>query len=99
MTDDERIDALLARAADDATPLSDALRTAILADAAEIVAPPPRRPWLAGLAAGLPAAATGLWLGLAQPALVLQIVPITGLQDGMETALLDEVFGTWEDTP
>ncbi|MEM7641323.1 MAG: hypothetical protein AAF366_02205 [Pseudomonadota bacterium] len=99
MTEDERIAARLADAADDTTPLSDGLRAAILADAARVAAPPGGRPWLAGLLAGLPAAAAGLWLGLAQPALVLQLVPglATPQADDTEIALLDDVFGVWED--
>ncbi|MEM7490423.1 MAG: hypothetical protein AAF390_14975 [Pseudomonadota bacterium] len=96
MSDEDRIERLLAEAAADATPLPRDLRAAILADAAAAGAPSSRWTWLAGLAAGLPAAATGLWLGLAQPALVLQVVP--GLTaPAADMALLDEVFGTWED--
>ncbi|MEM8850298.1 MAG: hypothetical protein AAGE03_09715 [Pseudomonadota bacterium] len=99
MTEDDRIAALLADAARETAPLPDGLRAAILADAAQVAAPPPRRAWLAGLVAGLPAAAAGLWLGLAQPALVLQLMPGLSVQppDDTEVALLDDVFGRWED--
>lgn len=109
--EDARIAALLDHLARDEAPLGSPLRARILADHAAATAAPARprywRGWLAGALAGLPAAAAGLWIGAAQPALVLGVVP--GIETGVgvpsapsagaggDGALLDEVFGSWED--
>lgn len=108
------LDTLLASARDDTAPLGADLRTRILAQA-PARSPAPSRGgrigariggWVGGLVAMPGAALLGLWVGLAQPAAVLGLMPITApLADGTaadatsaETALLGEVFGTvWAD--
>ena len=92
-TDDDWIEAELAASARDDAPLEDAFRARLLADAPR----PVRRRWrlplprLAGLA-GLPAATlAGLWIGLAQPDVVMVLVAGSAVADD---ALLGEVFGT-----
>jgi hypothetical protein len=95
--DAREIEALLAEMAEDEEPLRPGLRDAILASAAMPArTPAPRRAWR--LVWGAPAAAAlcGLWLGAAQPALVLGG---TGLGPAPEVALLDAALGGWEDWP
>ena len=91
-TDDDWIEAELAALARDDAPLEAPFRARLLADAPRSV----RRRWhvplprLAGLA-GLPAATlAGLWIGLAQPDMVIGLVPGPAVADD---ALLGEVFG------
>ncbi|PWJ21237.1 hypothetical protein [Jannaschia seohaensis] len=77
MADDREIDRWLAEMAEDEAPLSPGLRAAILDGL-----PAPQRwvwwrpalVWTGPMAAAL----CGIWLGLAQPALVLQAVPGLG---------------------
>ena len=109
MLDPRELDTLLAEMSDDTAPLPGRLRQAILADAAEVAsAAGPHRavPWwrsmgLWGGVLGTPLAALcGVWLGIAQPALVLQAVPGMSLSDSAasEDPLLDDVYGSsWED--
>jgi len=89
------IEAALADLSRDETPLDPAFRARLLADAAATTVRPRRRwgrlPELIGLA-GLPAAAlVGVWLGLANPSLVLMATPWEVASD--DGALLDDVFG------
>lgn len=104
MTDDD-IDALLRSARDDTAPLGPDLRARILADLPGPVATGPGfgarlGGWIGGLVAMPGAALLGLWIGLAQPATVLEFVPGTNAAGATveDTALLDDVFGTvWSD--
>ncbi|MEM9795268.1 MAG: hypothetical protein AAF919_02195 [Pseudomonadota bacterium] len=93
MSEHHRLEDRLVALEEAAEPLPPSLRGAILTDAAEAnaVRGLPWRIWLTGL----PAALAGLWLGLAQPALVLQTVPDLS---GDDVALLEEVFGgaSWD---
>ncbi|WP_371157570.1 hypothetical protein [Jannaschia sp. 2305UL9-9] len=105
MVDEHKIETWLAEMADDTVPLGDDLRARLIADAP--VPPAPQAWWrtlgvgLWGGALGVPLAAVcGVWLGIAQPALVLQSVP--GLSQATEEVasdgLLDDVYGTsWEE--
>ncbi|UWQ19259.1 hypothetical protein [Jannaschia sp. M317] len=106
MVNETEIEALLRNMGDDTVPLGAALRSAVIEDA--IAMAPRPVPWwrsisLWGGALGAPVAALcGLWLGIAQPALVLQAVPgmdlsaTEALTDG--EALLDDIYGgSWED--
>ncbi len=121
MTDGD-IDALLAAAREDIAPIGADLRARILADAPDrsrATRPDERSAgrldgplgrWLGGLVAIPGAALLGLWIGLAQPAAVLDLLPQATALDvlsagdvesedtGAEAALLGEVFGTaWAD--
>lgn len=109
-TDPKALEAALADLAGEEVALDPSFRATLVADAARVTAPPPARPW-AKLAewlglAGLPAAAlAGAWLGIANPALVMQVSPwdsTLSASDVEDEAFLDEVFGgSWvslEDT-
>lgn len=109
MVDPDQIEALLADMENDTAPLSDTLRSAILADAAAVAetkAPAATVPWwrrtsLWGGALGVPLAALcGLWLGIAQPSLVLQAVPglDVAVDETTDDTLFDDLYGSsWED--
>ena len=97
---DKDLDLILRAARDDTTPLGDGLRARILADAvpaaiAQAASGADRvRAWIGGLV-GVPAAAVlGLWLGMAQPTVVLEFVPADVGVDTADAALMDEIFGT-----
>ncbi len=102
MAEDREIEAMLRGMAADEAPLPPGLRAAIVADAGEVAAArtgPRRWRWLAGWGpvVGAPAAALcGLWLGIAQPTLVLEAIPgIDATEAG--DALLSDIYGSdWE---
>ena len=91
---DKDLDLMLRAARDDTTPLGDGLRARILADAvpaavAQAASGADRvRAWIGGLAV------LGLWLGMAQPTVVLEFVPADVGVDTADAALMDEIFGT-----
>lgn len=99
--DPAALEAALADLADDEVALRPAFRDQLLADAAQVTAPAPSRPWARvvewfGLA-GLPAAAlAGAWLGVANPTLILQANPWDAsalVEVDEDDALLADIFG------
>lgn len=105
MIDQRDIEIWLSEMGDDTVPLGDGFRASLIA-----AAPAPkasiawwRRIGISGWsgALGVPLAALcGVWLGIAQPALVLQAVPgmEVSTSDTVSDGLYDDIYGSnWEE--